>query len=270
MKKLFLSLIILLLSFGFTFWANEEKIKISENENMVLPTELNFTERFYLWELKELRSALESLKREIFIEIQAREIWAIEKALSYSSNAVSFFSILITILVTSIWIVWWKTISDLKKWIKESMDRETQKIIENFQEKILELEKEQKINILWRQYNTSESDKEKLLILDKIYNLNPGSQYALIERSNIYLSMWLYEKVIEITSIIISSERRKHLNHALFNRAAAYSQLEQIEIAINDITSLLQISPDYKENIIENKYFEEIIKLPKVRNLLKN
>lgn len=269
MKKIFLSFIIILFSFNITFSAKEDKYKVWENENLVIPSELNFTERFYITELKDLRSMLESLKREVFVELQAREIWAIDKALSYSSNAVSFFSILITILVTSIWIVWWKTIWDIKKTIKESIDRETQKIIENFQEKILELEKEQKINILWRQFNSSESDKEKLLILDKVYNLNPDSQYALIERSNIYLNMWLYEKVIEITSIIISSERRKHLTQAIFNRACAYSQIEQIDNAINDLNSLLQLSPDYKNNISENKYFENILKNPRLKELLR-
>lgn len=269
MKKIIIGLFIFTFYFSTVLWATEKNVEVSKTEAIIIPTDLSHTERFFISELKDLRSALESLKREIFIEIQAKEIWSIDKALSYSSNAVSFFSILITILVTSIWIVWWKTISDLKKWIKESMDRETQKIINNFQEKILELEKEQKINILWRQFNSSESDKEKLLILDKIYTLNPGSQYALIERSNIYLSMWLYEKVIEITSIIISSERRKHLNHALFNRAAAYSQLEKIDNAINDLLSLLQIAPDYKDNILENKYFESMIKNHRIKELLK-
>jgi hypothetical protein len=69
------------------------------------------------------------------------------------------------------------------------MDRETKKIISQFQKKIEELEKEQKINILWRQYNTSDSDKEKINILDRIYYLKPESQFVTIEKSNVYLSM---------------------------------------------------------------------------------
>jgi hypothetical protein len=69
------------------------------------------------------------------------------------------------------------------------MDRETKKIISNFEEQIAELEREQKINILWRQFNVADSDHEKMNILDRIYYLKPDSQYVTIERGNVYLSM---------------------------------------------------------------------------------
>jgi hypothetical protein len=69
------------------------------------------------------------------------------------------------------------------------MARETRKIIVNFENQIAELEKEQKINIFWRQFNVADSDQEKMNILDKIHTLKPDSQYVTIERGNIYLSM---------------------------------------------------------------------------------
>jgi hypothetical protein len=62
------------------------------------------------------------------------------------------------------------------------MDRETKKIIFNFEEQIAELEKEQKVNIFWRQFNIAESDKEKMDLLDRIYSIKPESQYLTIER----------------------------------------------------------------------------------------
>jgi hypothetical protein len=69
------------------------------------------------------------------------------------------------------------------------MARETRKIIVNFENQITELEKEQKINIFWRQFNIADSDQEKMNILDKIQQLKPDSQYVSIERGNTYLSM---------------------------------------------------------------------------------
>jgi hypothetical protein len=62
------------------------------------------------------------------------------------------------------------------------MERETRKIIVNFENQIAELEKEQKINIFWRQFNVADSDQEKMNILDKIHQLKPDSQYVTIER----------------------------------------------------------------------------------------
>lgn len=99
------------------------------------------------------------------------------------------------------------------------------KIIDDFQKKIQELEKEQKINIFWRQFNTSESDKEKLDILNKIQNITPRSMYAKLEKTSVYLSMELYEKVVENASDIINSEVSKYRAHALYNRASAYNQM---------------------------------------------
>ena len=268
-KKFILSLTWAFLAFSPVFWNTDASLAEETGSWLIIPENIDITKRYILSEMKDLRVSLETLKREVFVELQAKEIWAIDKALSYSSNAVSFFSILITILVTSMWIVGWKTISELKKWIKDSMDRETQKIIDNFQEKIIDLEKEQKINILWRQFHSSASEIEKLLVLDKVYNLRPESQHALVERSNIYLSMGLYEKVIEITSIIISSDRRKHMTQALFNRASAYAMLEKIDSTANDLSKLLQIAPDYRDHILENKYFEKVLKNQRIKEILR-
>ncbi|MEA3387083.1 MAG: hypothetical protein U9Q66_01520 [Patescibacteria group bacterium] len=62
------------------------------------------------------------------------------------------------------------------------MDRLTKKIIDNFEKQITELEKEQKVNTYWRQFNVAENDNEKSDILDKIYLVKPESEYAIIER----------------------------------------------------------------------------------------
>ena len=72
-------------------------------------------------------------KREIYSEIQNREIEAVDKALSYSANTVNFLFVFITIIIMWFWVVGWRTIGDIKQSTKESMDRETKKIITNFQ-----------------------------------------------------------------------------------------------------------------------------------------
>lgn len=236
---------------------------------IILPEEINWTERYILTELKELRIDQETLKREIFADVQARQIDAIDKALSYSANTVNFFFILITIIIAWFWVVWWKTIWDVKKSTKESMDRETKKIIANFQKKIAELEKEQKINIYWRQFNSSDNDKEKMDILDKIHSLRPESQYVIVERSNVYLSMWLYEKVIEMSDIILNSWRTKHQPHALYNRACAYALLQELDKLIADLRHLMQLSPQYKDLILSSDYIYPFLKNPKIKEILK-
>ncbi len=260
MKKIILFLSILLF-FTFNTHAN--------TWNIIIPDDISWTDRFILTEIKELRTWLEWIKREIYSEIQNREIEAVDKALSYSANTVNFLFVFITIIIMWVWVVWWKTIWDIKKTTKESMDRETKKIITNFQNKILELEKEQQVNVFWRQFNLAESDIDKMDILDKIYKLKPESQWVIIERWNTYLSMWLFEKTIEISDQILSSDSAENQQHALYNRICAYANLWDIDKAVSDINHLLQLSPEYKDIILDSPYLVDTLKNPKIKNLLR-
>jgi tetratricopeptide (TPR) repeat protein len=237
--------------------------------NVIVPGDTSWTDRFILTELKELRIWLESTKREIYSEIQARQIETVDKALSYSANTVNFLFVLITIIVMWFWVVGWRTIWEIKQSTKESMDRETKKIITNFQKKIVELEKEQQINVLWRQFNLSDSDVEKLDILDKIHKLKPDSQSILIERWNIYLSMWLFEQVIENSDQILSSDWLENQTHALYNRICSYLNIWEIDKAVSDINHLLQLSPEYKDIILESDHLSSVLSNAKIKKVLK-
>lgn len=262
MKKLLFIIIFALFTIN-VYSASWEELEI------IIPDEINWTDRFILTELKELRVWLEWVKREIYTEIQATQLETVDKALSYSANTVNFFFVFITIIIMWFWIVWWKTIWDIKKSTKESMDRKTSRIIHNFEKQIAELEKEQKVNIFWRQFSILESDKEKMDMLDKIYNIKPDSQYVAIERWNIYLSMWLYNKVLEATESIVSWNRTEHQPHALYNRVCAYAWLNNMENVILELSYLLQLAPEYKEIVLESEYLVNILTNIKIKKLLK-
>lgn len=271
MKQIFLWIFVFIILTFNVYWdiTEEEEIVSKSEVKIIIPEEITWTDRFILTELKELRTLLEWIKREIYTEIHNRELETIDKALSYSANTVNFFFIFITIIVMWFWVVGWRTIWDIKKSTKESMARETRKIIVNFENQIAELEKEQKINIFWRQFNVADSDQEKMNILDKIHTLKPDSQYVTIERGNIYLSMWLFEKVLEVTESIISSDRTMHHPHAFYNRVCAYNWLWNIDKVISEITYLLQLAPEYKDIILESEYLKSVLSNKYIKELLK-
>ncbi len=271
MKQIFLWIFVFIILILNVYWdvTEEEEIDNSSKIKIIIPEEITWTDRFILTELKELRTWLEWIKREIYTEIQNRELETIDKALSYSANTVNFFFVFITIIVMWFWVVGWRTIWDIKKSTKESMARETRKIIVNFENQITELEKEQKINIFWRQFNIADSDQEKMNILDKIQQLKPDSQYVSIERGNTYLSMWLFEKVLDVTETIISTDSTMHHSHAFYNRVCAYNWLWDIEKVISEITYLLQLAPEYKDIIIDSEYLESVLNNDNIKELLK-
>ena len=269
MRKIFLWLFVISIYFTNTYANMSQEEENTSTGQIIIPEEISWTDRFILTELKELRIGQEEVKREIYTELQNRQLETVDKALSYSANTVNFFFVFITIVVMWFWVVGWRTLWDIKKTTKESMDRETKKIISNFEKQIAELEKEQKINILWRQFNVADSDHEKMNILDRISYIKPDSQYVAIERWNVYLSMWLYEKVLEVTEPIVSGDRTKHQPHAFFNRTCAYYGLKNIDNMVIEMTYLLQLAPEYKDIILESEFLSPALTNPKVKKLLK-
>jgi hypothetical protein len=66
---------------------------------LTIPKELDLTKRYILEEVKNLRIEVESLRREMQIEINKKQIETIDKALSYSANTVNYFFIIITLTI---------------------------------------------------------------------------------------------------------------------------------------------------------------------------
>ena len=98
MKKIFLIILIFYFFQGIVsaaIEAEDEYVYASEivNESgseIVIPEDINWTQRFILTELKELRIQLESTRRELNEELNARELASVDRALSYNANTVNF------------------------------------------------------------------------------------------------------------------------------------------------------------------------------------
>ena len=223
----------------------------------ILPAETDWTERFILSEQKELRTDLEKLRREITIQIQQKELSAIDRALSYSENTLNFFFVFLSIILMGLGLIGWKTISDAKKNIHENMEKEIKKVIGGFQAKIKKLEQEQEVNILWRRYYSSESAPERLEILKQIEDLAGSSEGIDIELSNIYLELESFDKVLELCDRIL--QKNFDIPLALYNRAISLCEQGDADRATEDLKHLLKISPDYQENILSEPRFEGLL-----------
>ena len=77
----------------------EERITPDGTE-LIIPEDINWTQRFILSEMKELRVDLEALRRNIFTELNERELRTVDRALAYSGNMVNFLWLILTMAVT--------------------------------------------------------------------------------------------------------------------------------------------------------------------------
>jgi len=248
---------------------------------LIVPDDINWTQRFILTELKELRIWLEATKRELNEELNARELATVDRALSYSWNTVNFLWLIITMAVTGFWLVGWRTMKDVRENLTTNFEKEVQKRVKAEQRKLEEfmkrfeeeqlkqskgilknqefIQKKQEAGYLWSQYNREENPSGKLDLLEKVALIWLEEDEILIhiEKSSIYAELGLWDKTLESSErwLEISSENTT----LLYNKASALIMLEQQEEAIKALMNIIWVSPWMKDEILVDPLFENII-----------
>lgn len=157
---------------------------------LVVPAEIDWTQRFILSEMKDLRTQLEATRRELNQELNSRELATVDRALSYSGNTVNFLWLIITMAVTGFGLVGWRTMKDVRENLTKNFEVEVQKNVRSQQKKLEEFMKrfeqeqlaqskeilenqemmqhKQEAAFYWSQYNREEDHVQKLELLEKI------------------------------------------------------------------------------------------------------
>ena len=245
---------------------------------LIIPDELDLTKRYILEEVKNLRIEVESLRREMQIEMNKKQIETIDKALSYSANTVNYFCILITLTIMGVWIFGWKSIKDVKNRWSNSFEKEVEKSLFEWQSKLQELEKEQmrqseeillnqenikkkqESGYLWSQYNREESLRDKFKLLEEISELEIAEEELSIqkEKSNLYVGLEMWEKALQTS--INSLELFENETTLMLNQSIAHLMLEEKEEALKVINEILSLDPGLKDDILENELLSSIKK----------
>lgn len=288
MKKILLFLCLVSFSQTIVLAAIEpedEYIYVSEvaswsGTEIIVPEDINWTQRFILTELKELRTQLEATRRELNQELNTRELASVDRALSYNANTVNFFWIIITIAVTGFGLVGWRTMRDVKDNFSDKFEKQVQRRVKEEQKK-LELfmkefqqeqmkqsedilknqefiQKKQEAWYLWSQFNREENPSSKLELLEKITViwLEEDELFVNIERSGIYVELALWDKVLESAEkwLEISMDNTT----LLYNKASALVMLEEKQEAVKVLSNVIWVNPSMKEEILDDPMFENI------------
>jgi len=289
MKKLVTFSALLLLFFPLSAFAviepEDELVYVREVETnsgsqLIVPDDINWTQRFILTELKDLRIQLESTRRELNEELNSRELATVDRALSYSGNTVNFLWLIITMAVTWFGLVGWRTMKDVRENLTTNFEREVQKRVKAEQKKLEEfmrkfekdqleqsqdilknqefIQKKQEAWYIWSQYNREENATSKLELLEKISFIWLEEDEILIhtEKSWIYAELALWDKVLESADkwLEISSDNTT----LLYNKASALVMLEQAEEAVKVLTNIIWVNPSMKEEILDDPMFENM------------
>ena len=258
----------------------EERMTLEWSE-LIIPEDINWTQRFILSEMKELRVDLEALRRNIFTELNERELRTVDRALAYSGNMVNFLWLILTMAVTGFGLVWWKTMKDVRENLSKNFEkqvakqvRDQQKALEAFMKKFQEEQlaesqeilknqeyilKRQEIGYYWSQYNREENNQKRLELLDKIdsFELEENTLLVIIERVSIFAELWLWEKVLETADAGLQIES-EHPSLLRF-KAEALIVLDHQEEWLQTLKTLLVLHPSSRDEIEQWDIFQKAL-----------
>ncbi len=289
MKKFFYVFSLTLWFFQSSFAQTEALPPVQEDPKFVNLDQIKdlgtFTEYFLLDEVRTLRINHETLRRDINQELNNRELRITDRALGYVANAVTYFSFFLTLALGMFAIFGWRTIKDLKNSAKSIVEKESEKLLDEFRtrletiekdlqnkgEEILqnqkELEKVQHINALWIQANRENDDRNKLDVLEQIRELEPENPEVLVAKAASYLRMDIPEQALDMCNAAL--EIASDHGSAIYNRACSYAQLGKQEEALQDLHYAIQLSEHYKETAKSDRDFEPLQKNKEFKELVR-
>lgn len=235
-----------------------------------------FIELYVLEEMKQLRIDLENQKRELLKEVMDREHSAIDRAVSYSNNTVTYFFYLIAGASSVMLLVGWNSLREIKDRVHTLADEEISKLVATYENRLYaienqlsqktqhieenreEIELTQGIQSLWLRAAQDTNASSKIEIYDEILKLRHDDCEALTYKADAVLELgepqWAASLCLE--ALKIDPEN----SHAFYQLACAYSALGHYEDAIKYLNEALTRKESYREYILKDEALEGLIK----------
>jgi hypothetical protein len=101
-----------------------------------------FIERYVLDELKQLRTDMAAQRHEITQQMVDREISAVDKAVSYATNTVTYFFYLIAGATSILVLVGWTSIREIRERVHSLADEEISKLVNQYEQRLHAIEQQ--------------------------------------------------------------------------------------------------------------------------------
>ena len=222
-----------------------------------------FIERYVLDELKTLRTDMAAQRAEFIQMAVDRELSAVDKAVTYSTNTVTYFFYLIAAASSVLVLVGWSSIREIKervhtladqeinnlvheyetrlRAIEQQLSKETQQIEEN-REKI---ERTQEVQSLWLRAGQETNPASKIAVYDQIMAIRPYDIEALTYKADAVLEINEPQWAANLCHQALESDPDN--GHAFYQLACAHTAMEQFDEAVHYLQEALSRSETYRE-----------------------
>lgn len=245
-----------------------------------------FVERYVLDEIKQLRIEMAAQKVEFTKELVGRELSAVDKALGYSTNTVTYFFYLIAAVSSILVLIGWTSMRDLKEKMQGHADEEISKLIATYERRLRaienqltkktqhidenrqEIERTQEIHSLWLRASQESNLQSKVALYDEILHLRPTDAEALAYKADSVLDMGEPRWAINLCRQALSEV--PSYPHALYQLACANVMLENHDEAIRYLKQTLEQTESYRDEMAHDPILKPLHEHPEYQALIEH
>jgi tetratricopeptide (TPR) repeat protein len=254
----------------FSFTCAEQK-EHSSKEMLDKP----LVERYILDELKELRTNQLKLKEEVTKQITSSELSITDRALSYTSDTIGNIFYIIAVVSSLLLLVGLKSFKDIKESSELILETKILELTQNYETRLSDIEskanhrfklinqtqeqveKSEKISSLWKRIEIEDDIQEKLNLYDEILKLAPDDVETLVYKADVLLDLDETRWALSLCNQAIKLDNEYALSH--WQRACANAKLKNIDSALEDIKTALELNPRLQDEL-ENEDSFNVLK----------
>lgn len=243
-----------------------------------------FIERYVLDELKQLRTDMAAQRNEMIQQIVNREINAVDKAVTYSTNTVTYFFYLIAGATSILVLVGWTSIREIKERVHSLADEEINKLVSQYEQRLHaieqqlnqktlhieenreEIERTQELQSLWLRAAQENTASHKIGIYDQILKIKRDDCEALTYKADAVLELSEPQWAANLChqALLIDPQN----SHAFYQLACAYTAMNQFEEALHYLKEAISRSESYREEISQDPALQPLQDHPGLQKLL--
>lgn len=225
-----------------------------------------FVELYVLEELKQLRTDMAEQRNDLLQQVVDREINSIDRGVLYATDTISYFFYLIAAVSSVLVLAGWSSIRDIKERVHSFADDEISKLVEEYEQRLYNIEKQlklktqdieenreeialtQEIHALWLRAGQDISPQNKITIYDQILDLHKDDTEALTYKADAVLELEEPQWAINLCHQALAIDAEN--SHAFYQLACAHTVKGQYEEAVGYLAEALSRSDSYKDELL--------------------
>ncbi|TGG92969.1 hypothetical protein E4656_11645 [Natronospirillum operosum] len=244
-------------------------------EQLDEPLYTPFVERYLLDEIRSLRLELAQTQVRMTEQLTDRQLNTMDRAMSYTTDTVTYFFYLIAAASSVLIIAGWKSLRDIRLSVRKQAKAEIGQVIQQYEQRLADLEQDLKstsqrievnadeiertneIHALWLRASQERSIPTRISIYDQILAIRPRDAEALTYKADAVLDLNEPQWAINLCQLALGADR--DYAHAYYQLACAYAMMERTEEAIQSLHKAISLNESYLEEAQSEQVLQVIL-----------